>query len=384
MNVVIPREELVKLIGKIQNTVSSKPSIPVLANILIEAQTGSLVVSATDLTVSMRFSAPATVIEEGKIALPARRFFQLIREIRSPQVKITSENGQFAEITAASAAFRIHGMHFSEFPALPDFSSSYKISLPASSLKELLHRTIFCAAREDSRYVLNGVLVEIADGMITFTGTDGKRLARMGETITIDPSVQATYILPLKAVEETLRVLDDPEETVHMHFIEDKASIEVGSGVLMTKLLSGQYPDVKRVIPQSAQHNISLHREELLSLLKQIALFTSDHSHSIRFIFAKGELTLKGSASNIGEGVVSMPADFSNGTLEIAFNPFYFIDILRRSQDECILFSIQDAFNPGLITDSTKGQFVIMPMRLEEPQNMEKERVPTHSATAEL
>lgn len=382
MNVVIPRQELSAL-GKIQNIVPSKPAIPILGNILIEAHQDRLTVRGTDLTVSLCFSCPATVVEEGKIALPARRFFQLIREIKAPQVKITSVDGQSAEIMAAGAIFRINGMHYSEFPHLPDFTTAYSISLPSNELKELLQRTVFCAAREDSRYVLNGVFLEVKEGVITFTGTDGKRLSRMSQIVDLDKAIEGSYILPLKAIEEAIRMLDNPDVKAQINLVEDKASIEVGSGILMTKLLSGQYPDVKKVIPESPIHSVTLHREELLSLLRQVALFTSENSHSIRFIFEKSELTLKAMASSIGEGVVSMPVDFTENKLEIAFNPFYFIDILRRSNDECVHFSINDSFNPGLITDSTTSQFVIMPMRLEDHhQTAGKESVSTSSTSA--
>ncbi|MEL7431344.1 MAG: DNA polymerase III subunit beta [Chlamydiota bacterium] len=366
MIVVIARQELLSLIGKIQTTVPSKPAIPILGNILLETQHDQLVLSATDLTVSARFSSAATVIEEGKIALPARKFFQLVRELRSPQIKITAEEGKPAEIIAGSSIFKINGMHHSEFPQFPELTASQSISLTSVHLKELLHRSAFCAAREDSRYVLNGICVDLSPEGITFTGTDGKRLARISQEVEPNPDLEGSYVLPLKSVEEMLRILDNVEEPVRLSFMEDKASFAVGPGILITKLLSGQYPDVQKVIPKDPAYSVQLHREELLSLLKQISLFTSENSHSVRFIFEHGELTLKATASELGEGLVSMPADCPQSRLEIAFNPFYFIDILRRSQDECITFSINDSFNPGLITDSTTSQFVIMPMRLEE------------------
>jgi len=381
MNVVISRPELVALIGKIQSIVATKPAIPILANILIEATSDQLIVSATDLTVSMRSYVDAKIVQEGSIALPAKRFFQLVRELTSPQIKITSQNGESAEITAGQSVFKINGMHHSEFPKLPDLSGGATFGLSAKTLKELLHRTSFCAAKEDSRYVLNGIYLNIANQNATFIGTDGKRLSKVQEKIDIDPSTQGSYILPLKAVDEMARMLDGTEEQVQISLLPDKASLESPNLILITKLLAGQYPDVERVIPEEPKHTISIHREELTSLLRQIALFTSDNMSSVRFIFENSELVLTACSNDIGEGKVSMPVDYAAEKLEIAFNPFYFIDILRHSKDDTISFSINDAYNPGLITDTSSAEFVIMPMRLNEaePQNA-KENAPEKPA----
>ena len=175
MKAVISKDELVSLIGKIQSIVANKPAIPILANVLIEAIDDQLILSATDLTTSMRCYADAKIVEEGAIALPAKRFFHLIREITSPQIKISCESDDIAEITAGSSVFRINGMNKTEFPSLPDTSGAMQITIPSSNLKDMLSRTSFSAAREDSRYVLNGIYLNIVNQQATFTGTDGKR-----------------------------------------------------------------------------------------------------------------------------------------------------------------------------------------------------------------
>src|SRR5579872_4459538 len=163
MKAVISKVDLVNLIGKIQSIVAAKPAIPILSNVLIEAMDDQLVVSATDLTVSMRCYVEAKVVEEGAIALPARRFFQLIRELTAPQVKISAQTNEIAEITTGTSVFKINGMSKAEFPALPELNGSPEITLSASTLKAMLSKTAFSAAREDSRYMLNGVQVQIAE-----------------------------------------------------------------------------------------------------------------------------------------------------------------------------------------------------------------------------
>ncbi|NGX44583.1 MAG: DNA polymerase III subunit beta [Candidatus Anoxychlamydiales bacterium] len=366
MKVVISKNELTQLIGKIQNIVANKPAIPVLSNVLVEARNGQLYLKATDLTTSMVCFSEAKVVEEGAIALPAKKFFHLIKELTSPQIKITCPSSDVAEITSVSSHFKINGMIKSEFPSLPDITKATQIPISSTTLKEMLYRTYFSAAREDSRFVLNGIYMKVDKKIASFISTDGKRLSKMFTNIDIDPSFQGSYILPLKAVEEMVKLLSDDEQLVNLSLMHDKVFLESSNLTLITKLLSGEYPDVEKVIPTNATTTMTLHREELITLLRQVSLFTPDSSGSIRFIFDQGQLQLTAMSSDIGEGTVSMPVDYSKEKLEVAFNPFYFMDILRHSKDETIKFSIQDAYNPGMITDSTSATFVIMPMRLND------------------
>lgn len=366
MKVVIAKADLVNIIGKIQSIVPSKPSSPILANVLVEAIDDQLIVSATDLSVSIRCFAAATIIEEGAIALPARRFFQLVRELTAPQIKISSQTNESAEITTGTSVFKIHGMNKEEFPQLPDLTGSPGFSLSHATLKELLTKTVFSAAREDSRYTLNGVQLQIANQKAIFIGTDGKRLAKIFSPISIDPTVQGQYVISLKAVEEMSKMLEDTNAPVNLCISQDKISLENGSTTLTAKLLAGQYPDVERVIPTKLSHQFFIHREELMSLLRQVSLFTSETSHSVRFSFETGQLHLSVVSAEVGEGRVSMPVDYMGERLDIAFNPHFFIDILRHSKDETVRFGLIDSHNPGLVTDSTNALFVIMPMRLNE------------------
>jgi len=373
MKVVISRIDLVNIIGKIQSIVPSKPSSPILGHVLLEARDDLLIVSATDLSVSLKCYATAAIVEEGAIALPARRFFQLVKELTAPQIKISAQTSESAEITTGSSVFKILGMNKAEFPQLPDLSGIPGFSLPHSVLKEMLTRTAFCAAREDNRYTLNGVQLQIANQKATFVGTDGKRLAKIASPIQIDQTIQGQHVISLKAVDEINKLLEDSDVPIHIHLSQDKLSLESGSTSLTAKLLLGQYPDVERVIPSKLVHKFSIHREELMSLLRQVSLFTSDSSHSVRFTFETGHLQLSGASAEVGEGKVSMPVDFLGERLDIAFNPHFFIDILRHSKDETIQLGLIDAHNPGLITDSTNAIFVIMPMRLNEPTPVRKE-----------
>lgn len=378
MKAVVSKLDLVSLIGKIQSVIASKPAIPILVNVLIEAVDDQLIISATDLLVSLRCFIEAKVIEEGAIALPARRFFQLVREITSPQIKISASTTEMAEITTGSSVFKINGMNQSEFPAFPDLSGSLKIQLSNAILKKMLSKTVFSAAKEDSRYMLNGVRLRIANQVATFIGTDGKRLAKSTTPVAVDSSFQGAYVIPLKAVDEMIKMLDDSDTQATLLLTNDKISLESSNLTLVSKLLAGQYPDVERVIPAKVHYQFGIHREELMALLRQISLFTSEASNSVRFSFETGQLHLVAMSNDIGEGRVSMPVDFAGPKLDIAFNPYFFLDILRHSTDETVLFGLNDPHNPGLITDASQSLFVIMPMRLTDapsPQKVEESAV---------
>jgi len=374
MKFVIPTQELVKLINKCQNVVAvqQKASLPILANFLIEAANDELVLTATDLMVSVRCFVEAKIQEEGGITLPAKRFSQLIKELTASSVSISSSANELIEISADSSKFKLNGMSKNEYPALPDITDAVQFKVSQAQLKDMLYRTAFAVSREDNRYVLTGVLMQIANKTALFAGTDGKRLAKSHVEIDIDPNFTGIYIIPLKAVDEILKNLqDDGEATVFL--MADKIAIEANNTRIVTKLLTGEYPDIYRVIPQHPATILSLHREELMTLLRQISLFTQDTSHSVRFSFSEGELNLTANTMDVGEGNVSMPVNYSGPELEVAFNPNFFLDILRHSKNDRVTMGITDAYNPGIITDNESLEtppsgstplFILMPMRL--------------------
>lgn len=374
MKFVISTQELNYLLNKIRNVVATKNAIPILGNVLIEACNDEIVMTATDLTVAMRCVLEAKVMHEGGTSLPARLLAQLVGELPVPNLEIITNNHDVTEIVAGASCFKLHGMSKDEFPSLPEMSGSARFSLKQSELKDMFFRTAFAVSREDNRFVLTGVFLSIEGGMATLVGTDGKRLSRYQKTIQIDPSFKGGYIIPLKAVEEILKNLGE-EGDAHVLLMPDKVAVEASGTTIITKLLSGDYPDVNRVIPASPSTVVTLHREELMVLLRQISLFTSDNTHSVRFTFINGELILAANTMEIGEARVKMPVNYQGEKLDIAFNPVYFLDILRHCKKERVLLGLDDSFNPGVITDQEEPPlltntliplYVLMPMRLSE------------------
>ncbi len=373
MKFVISTQELNYLINTCQNVVSAKPAMPILSNLLIEAKNGELMVTGTDLSVGLRCFTEAKIIEEGSTTLPAKKFASLIRELTAINVEISTNEHHVTEICADSSRFRLNGMSGNEFPALPDLSNALSIKVSQESLKEMFFRTSFAVSRDDNRYSLTGVYMHVENQKARFIGTDGKRLARAHLDLETDASFTGGYILPLKAVEEMLKILQDESEAT-LYLTPDKIGLETDNCFLVSKLLSGEYPDVSRVIPAKSDALVSIHREELMTLLRQVSLFTVEAHHSVKFSFGSGELKLSANTMEIGEGKVSMPVNYRGAPLDIAFDPAYFLDILKHSKGERINLGLTDSFNPGVITDVDEEEkkpgssplFILMPMRLSE------------------
>lgn len=374
MKFVISTSTLNQILQKLQNIVPQKATIPILSNLMIEAINDELIITATDLTVGMRCFNEAKIMEEGATTLPARYFSSLIRELTVPHVEISSNPNEVTEINANASRFKLNGMSRKEFPSLPDLTDAISFKIEQHLLKDMFFRTSFTVPREDTRFVLTGVCLQIHDGKAFFSGTDGKRLARAHTAISVDKGIHGSYIIPLKAVEEIQKNLrNDGQATVYL--MADKIAVDANGALLISKLLSGEYPDVSRVIPQEFKTRVILHREELISLLRQVSLFTTDTTQSICCTFSNGELRLKSNVMEVGEGKVSMPVNYAGPTLEIAFHPGSFLDILRHCKEETVTLGLTDAYTPGVFTDGealfesimdASPLFVLMPMRLSE------------------
>jgi len=372
MKFVISTQEFNYLISRVLNVVSSKSTIPILSNILIEAKNGSLSLTATDLTVGIRCTTEAKILEEGATTLPARRLGQLVRELTAVNIECVTNSNDLTEIIADSSRFKLYGMNKNEYPALPDVQEAARFTIKSAELKNAFYMTSFAVSREDNRYVLTGVNLTVKGAEATLVGTDGKRLAKTTIKVTTSSQLEGNYIIPLKAVEEIQKNLSEEGDAI-VYLMKDKIALQVENALIITKLLTGEYPDVDRVIPEQPETKVTLHREELSTLLKQVSLFTQEGSHSVKFTFTPGELKLVVNTTDIGEGVVKMPVNYHGTKLDIAFNPNYFMDILRHSKSDSVDLGLTDPFNPGIITETAEENkeasspiFVLMPMRLGE------------------
>ncbi len=373
MKFLMARSELSELVNGVQNIVGQRTPMPILSNILVEASDSRVVITATDLTVGVRFTGTAKVIEPGVTTIPARRLASLLKELNVSYIEVSANDKEVNQVVADSSTFRMNGMPKADYPALPDLTGAQHVVIKQKDLYAALNHTAFAVSREESRYLLTGLYLSVSDETALFIGTDGKRLARTTIPVQIEKPITYECIIPAKAVDEIVKNIKPIDENATVYLMQDKIAVEAGNNLVMTKLLAGEYPDVERVIPTHSTAVIPIHREELESLLRQTALFISDQNNSVRFTFEEGILHIAANTADIGEGKVSMAVNYSGPRFEIAFNPLFFIDVLRHSGNEYVYLGFQDAFNPVVISDVEFGTtlipspsplYVLMPLRL--------------------
>ena len=260
-----------------------------------------------------------------------------------------------------------------DYPTLPDLSGAQCVLVKQKDFYNALYHTSFAVSRDETRYILTGLSFSVNGETASFVGTDGKRLARVTIPLQVDRPLSYDCVIPSKAVDEILRTVKQSDENATIFLLQDKIAIETPAGLVMTKLLAGEFPDAERVIPTHSVAVIPLHREELESLLRQTVLFISEENNSVRFTFQDGTLQLAANTANIGEGRVSMAVNYSGPQFDIAFNPVFFLDILRHSQNEYVYLGFQDAFNPVVLSEVEFSAdhnplpsplYVLMPLRL--------------------
>lgn len=380
MKFTISRLECLDLINRVASLVSPKPVSSILANVLIEAYGSSVRMTTSDQMVGMHCVSPALIEEEGGITLPMRHFALLMRQLTHHQLELNSQ-GLKTEIVTPSSSFTLRGMHAAEYPALPALTGARSFSIPQGVLKRLLLSTSFAAAREDPRYVLASVMLSIQNSQACFVAIDGRRLARTLHPIAIDPQVSLSMCIPLKAVEEiAANLTEDMNEMATVSLFEGRIAVECGHVTLIAKLLEGEYPNYWEIIPEHSPITLNIHREEFISILRQIAVFCSAGSPSVRCCIESDKLVLLKNSEDLGEGHVSMPVDYKGSALELCFNPQHFLEIIRHCRGDEFLMGLTDAFNPIVITEFQEGRmvqnpstdtpfYILMPMRLESDSN---------------
>ena len=375
MHFIISREVLIPLAQKVAGISSTQPALPILKNVLLEARGGEVILTGTDLTCLICLFSSAKVLRDGKTTLPARKFSQLLRELTSSQVEISTGEDHVTVIQANDSSFRINGMDGAEFPPSPSLSDAHLFSVKGKLLRQMAYRATYATSVDERQFVLSGVFLEIEGDLLRLVTTDGKRLAIMEERVEVKESFEQRAIIPLKAVEEISSLIKE-EEIVTVHLAKDCLKVEGNCGFFITKFLSGQFPDYKQMLPEKSEMEITFHREELMTLLRQLSLFMTENCQSIRFFFAQGELQLQIN-NHLGGGKVSMPIQYEGQSFEMAFNPVNFLHALKRSSQETNVLSVVDPYYPAVLTDSLverRARAVLMPMRISASLP-EKERV---------
>ena len=367
MNISITKDQIIAGLQAVQNVVSTRTTLPILSNVLIRAEGSHVEFTATDLDVTVACKVEAKVIKPGATTLPVKKLFGIVRELTG-EIEIETDDKNLSSIRSGSSFFKIHGLAADEFPPLPKFKDDKKVSLPQENIRGMIRKTSFAVSTDESRYVLNGIFISLKEGKMTFVATDGRRLALVDEEVDISEKSAGEFIVPAKAVNELNRLLQDKGE-VELKFGENQASFalknENGFSVLLiTKLIEGNYPNYRQVIPGEAKERIGVGREELVQALRRAEIMTSEKANSVKLAFGKNLLTITANSPEVGEARETMAINYKGKELAIAFNPRYLIDPLNALTEDEIFIELIDELSPGVVKINGPFLYVVMPMRL--------------------
>src|SRR5688572_18596757 len=368
MNLTIAKDQILNGLQAVQNVVSTRTTLPILSNVLMRAADGKVELTATDLDVTISCSVEAQVKKPGATTIPVKKFFGIIRELAAPEIEIETDDKNTTSIRAGSSFFKIRGLGAEEFPPLPKFKDDKRVTIPQEKFRGMLKKTSFAISTDESRYVLNGIFLSLKDHKITMVATDGRRLALVDEEADVAEKSQGEFIIPSKAVNELSRLLSDKGE-VDLNFSDNQASFslksEKGPGVLIiTKLIEGNYPNYRQVIPAETKERIALPREDFLHALRRAELMTSDKQNSVKMAFGKNTLAITANSPDVGEARESMAINYKGKEMAVAFNPAYLIDPLNALTEDEVFFELIDDLSPGVLKINGPFLYVVMPMRL--------------------
>ncbi len=364
MEITVQKSEFFKAISLVGGVTALKNNtIPILGNILLETtKDKTLNVVGTDLEIGISTQIPVNVNKEGSITVPSKKLHEIIRELPEGEVEITVAKNNAVNIKAGKAYFKILGLPKEDYPKLPEYSSKSAIEIPQSIMKEGLSLTFFAISRDETRYVLNGVLVSIKDNKICFVATDGRRLAFIDKTLNEKHS-PIEMILPSKSVQELLKILNW-DGTMKIIPLQNQVVFEVGETTIVSRLIEGHFPNYEQVIPKGEKTLSKANREEFLQAMRRTALLTSMEAPAVKLDFVKGKILISSRSPNLGEAKEELPAEVNGDEIAIGFNPNYLIDVLKNLDVDNISFSLTEPDKPGLLRGKDGYLYVIMPMQL--------------------
>src|SRR5579863_3060950 len=344
MEFTVSRADLVRELNLSQGVVEKKTTIPILSNVLVEADGDKIILTATDLELGICCSCPAKVKKGGAGTIPARRLLDYVRLLPEGDVQVKIQDNHWASLVSGRSRTRIAGMSRESFPELPQMPALLA-EIPIGVLATMIGKTIFSISTEESRFTLNGALLVLRKGGLIMVATDGHRLAMVESSGDI-PGISAAYraLLPRKAMQELQKLASEADPAAIVKFSGDDNHLffELGDRLLLSRKLTGNFPDYERVLPKEQPHSVTLEREELRGAIERVAQFSDERSRAIRVRFADNEVKIHSSVSDTGESEESLPATYTGPAVEIGFNAQYLLDFLRAISDSQVMCLFKD------------------------------------------
>jgi len=366
MKFTAPREHLLSRLQVVSRAVSTRSAIPALSGVLIDAAGGQVKLQATDMEIGLELSVEAATETEGSVVLPGRLLVDVVRELPAPQVSFEfREAERDVEVISGDAKFEIRALSVDEFPKLPE-AGEQTLTLPAPTLVEMVERVARAASRDEARPILTGVHVTAEGSALTMVATDSYRLSVRRTEVEggLGGSLEAN--VPARALRELSRIVAQEEpETVGISLLGNQVVFTAGGVSLSSRLIEGQFPNHRQLLPETFEHEVRLPREPLLEVVRRVSLMAQRNA-PLRVAFSEGQLTVSAQTPDVGEASEAMPANFQGEPLEIGFNPEFLRDGLESMDGDEIVFKLISPLRPGLIEPAGDPDFryLVMPIRL--------------------
>lgn len=371
MEITVSKFELLRELTATQGVVERKTTIPILSNYLFEAGADRLSLTATDLDLSLRTACAAKVKKEGSCTIPARKLHDYVKLLPDADITIKLLENHWVSIRCGRSNTKMVGMARSNFPSLPAFPTAGVVKIPAGVLRQMIAKTTFAIATEESRYTLNGALMVLKPESITMVATDGHRLAhieRSGEKFE-GISGEMKTLVPKKAMDEIKSLLDSTDvETIEFAKDESTLFFRIGPRLLTSRQLTGQFPNYEAVLPKDNNKSVTVNCEDLTGAIQRVAQFADERSRAVRMKMEKGELKLSASSSETGESEDSIETNYNGDSVTIGFNAAYLIDFLKATGSGEVRMEFKDAQSAGQLRpaegEDYKYRYIVMPMRI--------------------
>lgn len=362
MKIKVSKDAILEGLQKIQSVVSVRTTLPILQNILFKAEKDKLTLAATDLDVSVRVGVTAEIAKSGATTLPARRVGSIFKELPAGDIEIETDDKDVSVIRSGASFFKIIGISEDDFPAFPKFEGGKVYSVEQAVFRDMLRNTAYAASRDESRYVLNGVLMSFKGGKLTVVATDGRRMALYEQEVEFPKEAEGDVVLPFKTVDELIKTLGD-EGLLKIHVVQNQICFEFGEVLIASKLVEGTYPNFRQVIPAQCEERVKLEREGLLTALRRVSLISSEKSTSVNLAFGKNKLEITASTADVGEARETMAISYTGKAITVAFNPEFLMDPLKTLVKDEVYLELADVLSPGVIKADIPFLYVLMPMR---------------------
>jgi DNA polymerase-3 subunit beta len=372
MKVTIERSALVKALGHVQSVVERRNTIPILSNVLLQAEGGVLALTATDLDIEISETAPADVARKGSTTVSALTLYEIVRRLpegAQVRLELKQEEGRL-QVSAGRSQFALAVLPEEDFPTLAANDLAIRFSMPTADLVRLIDKARFAMSQEETRYYLNGVYLHaFADGalkLIRAAATDGHRLARLEAPLPAGAEKMPGVIVPRKAVAEIGRLLGDADESVEIAVSETKIRFGFGAGHLTSKLIDGTFPDYERVIPKNNASILRAETKDFSQAVDRVATISADRTRSIKMAIDRDRLRLQVNNPEAGSALEELSVDYSGDPIEIGFNARYLLDIAGQIEGATMVFRLSDPSSPSIVLDEDdpRALYVLMPLRV--------------------